>query len=59
MSASMCARRFCSQCSLILDVAEAARILQRDTEVFGFIEWLIRNPKEVERLRAKMQAEKT
>jgi len=53
------ASRFCSQCSLILDVAEAARILQRDTEVFGFIEWLIRNPKEVERLRAKMQAEKT
>jgi integrase/recombinase XerD len=48
---------YCSQCSLILDPAEAQRILLRDQDVFSFVAWLVAHPDEVAKLRAKMQAE--
>jgi len=47
--------KFCSQCSLTLDLAEAERILKRDEEVDAFLSWLVAHPEEVAKLRAKMQ----
>jgi len=49
--------KFCSQCSLTLDLQEAQRILTRDREVDAFLSWLVGHPDEVAKLRAKMQQE--
>jgi integrase len=49
--------KYCSQCSLTLDLAEAQRILQRDEEVDAFLSWLVSHPEEVRQLRDKMRRE--
>jgi len=48
--------KFCSQCSLTLDLQEAQRILTRDQEVDAFLAWLVAHPEEVRRLKAAMQS---
>jgi len=49
--------KFCSQCSLTLDLQEAQRILTRDQEIDVFLSYLIKHPDEVAKLRTKMHQE--
>jgi len=51
--------KFCSQCSLTLDLQEAQRILTRDAEVDAFLAWLVAHPEEVRRLKQTMKGQNT
>ena len=50
--------KFCNTCSLVLDKAEALRIMERDARVDEFLEYLVEHPDEVQKLAKKMREEK-